>query len=53
MNSPFIAFENDEWCHSVARIGSPAIACVSFLSISFFCGFYYFLVLRKVCQYLK
>ena len=36
MNSPFIAFENDEWCHSVARIGSPAIACVSFLSISFF-----------------
>ena len=38
MNSLFIAFENNEWCYFVVRIGSPA-------SISFFCAFRFFLFL--------
>ena len=54
MISLFIAFENDEWCH---RLWCHFMACVLFLSVSFlfryfFCGFYYFLDLRQVCQYL-
>ena len=47
MNSLFIAYENDEWCNFVVRIGSPTLisiyACVLFLSISFFFSYYFFL----------
>ena len=55
MNSLFIPFENDEWCHFVVRIGSPALTrfyyvCFVFfyffLFFLFFSGFFYFLVLR-------
>ena len=63
MNSLFITFDNNEWCHFVAPYWLPQrlfhfIVCVSLSSISFFSsyflsGFYYFLVLRYVCQYLK
>ena len=50
-NSLFIAFENNEWCHFVVRIDSPAfisfycvcfVCCCFFLFSLFFCGFYYF-----------
>ena len=51
MNPLFIAYENDEWCHFVVRISSPAlihfIPCVSFLSIFFF--FYHFFVDSTTC----
>ena len=38
MNSLFIAHENDECCHCVVNIGSPAL-------ISFYCVFRFFLFL--------
>ena len=40
MNSLFIAYENDEWCHFVVRIGSPAL--ISFYGMCFI-SFYFFL----------
>ena len=54
MNSLFITYKNDEWCHFVVRIGSPALISffahvvsfyfsLPFLSFSIFCGVYYFL----------
>ena len=50
--SLFIAYDNDESCHCMVRIGSIQrlfhfIACVSFLSISFF--FSYFFVDFATC----
>ena len=46
MNSHFIAFENNEWCHFVVRICSPVF-------ISFYCGcfvsFYFFLFCLIFC----
>ena len=41
--SLFIEFENDEWCHFVARIGSLALIsfyCVCFVSFYFFLFFF-------------
>ena len=53
MKSLFIAYKNDEWCHFLVRIGSPAFiscycVCVIFFYLSlffliFFCGVYYLL----------
>ena len=51
MRSLFIAFKNDEWCHFVARIGSPALISLlhvfRFFPISLcfliFCELYYLL----------
>ena len=52
MNSLFIGYDNDESCHCVVRIGSPAlfhfIACVLFLSNCFF-FFSYFCVDFTTC----
>ena len=46
MRSLFIAFKNDEWCHFVVRIGSPAI-------VSFYCvcvvSFYFSLFFLFLC----
>ena len=45
MNSLFIAFENNEQCHFVVRIGSPALVsfyCVCFVSFYFFLFSYFF-----------
>ena len=45
MNSLFMAYENDESCHCVVRIGSPALIsfyCVCFASFYFFLFFYFF-----------
>ena len=45
MNSLFIAFENDEWCHFEVRSGSLALAsfyCVCFVSFYFFLFFCFF-----------
>ena len=45
MNSLFVAFENNEWCHFVVRIGSPAFIsfyCVCFVSFYFFLFFLFF-----------
>ena len=63
MNFLFIAYENDESCHFVVHIGSPALIsyyCVYFVSFYFFLFFLVFLwllllagVLRYVWQYLK
>ena len=42
MNSLFIAYDNDDLCHCVLRIGSPAIIslfCVCFVSFYFFLYF--------------
>ena len=39
MNSLFIAYENDEWCHCVVRIGSTVLIlfyCACFVSLYFF-----------------
>ena len=44
--SPFIAFEDNEWCHFVVRIGSPAFTsffCVCFVSSYSFLFFLFFL----------
>ena len=52
MNSLFIAYENDEWCHFVVRIGSPALILfysVCFVSFSFFL-FFSFFVSSVTCQ---
>ena len=52
MKSLFITYENNEWCHFVVRVGSPALilfycAClvlsISFFSLLVFFGFYYLL----------
>ena len=51
MNTPFIAYKNNEWWHFVVRLGSPAliwfycVCCFSlFLSLFlYFCVFYYLL----------
>ena len=46
MNSLFIAFENNEWCHFVVRIGSAAFIsfyCMCFVSFYFFLFFLSFL----------
>ena len=61
--SPFIAYENDELCQFVIRIGSPELIsfyCVCFVSFHFFLFFLFSLwvlllaeILRKVCQFLK
>ena len=51
MNSLFIAYENDEWCHCVVRIGSTVLIlfyCVCFfffIFLSFFTIFLWILVL--------
>ena len=45
MNSLFMAYENDESCHCVVRIGSPALIsfyCVCFISFYFFLFFIFF-----------
>ena len=42
MNSLFIAFENNEWCHFVVCMGPPALIsfyCVCFVSFYFFLFF--------------
>ena len=62
INSFFIAYENDELCHCVVRIGSPALisfCCVCLVSF-YFVLFFKFLwilllaqVLRQVYQYFK
>ena len=49
MKSLFITYENNEWCHFVVRVGSPALilfycACLV-LSISFFSLLVFFWVL--------
>ena len=50
MNSLFIAYKNDEWCHFVVRIGSPFLTsfyCICFIcfyaSLFSFCGVYFLL----------
>ena len=46
MNSLFILFENNEWCHFVVRISSPAFISfyyVCFVSFYFFPFFLFFL----------
>ena len=46
MNSLFIEFENDEWCHFVELIGSPVLisfCCVCFVSFYLFSFFWLFL----------
>ena len=43
--SLFIAFVNNEWCHFVVRMGSPALIsfyCVCFVSLNFFLFFWFF-----------
>ena len=63
MNSFFIAFENDEWCHFVVCFGIPVLIsfyCLCFVFFHFFLFFYLFFwwirlladVLRKICQHL-
>ena len=45
MNSFLIAYENDESCHCVVRIGSPLLIsfyCVCFVSFYFFLFFLFF-----------
>ena len=45
MNSLFIAYENDESCHCVVCIGSPALIscyCLRFVSFYFFLLFLFF-----------
>ena len=52
MNSLFIVYENDEWCHFVVRIGSPALISfysVCLVSFSFFL-FFSFFVSSITCQ---
>ena len=57
INSLFIAYENDEWCHFVGLIGSPALILFycrvfhffPFLPFLFFSGFYYVIA----CVFLK
>ena len=44
-NSPFIVFENNEWCHFVVFMGPPALIslyCVCFVSCYFFLSFFLF-----------
>ena len=54
MNSLFVVFENNEWCHFVVRIGSSTFIsfyCALFrffLFLSFFSEFFWY-----ICQYLK
>ena len=46
INSLFVAFKNDKWCHFVVRVGSPALIsfyCVCFVSFYFFLFFLFFL----------
>ena len=52
MKSLFIAYRNDERCHFVVHISSPAlISCVLFLSISlFFLIFFRSLLLAEVLR---
>ena len=50
MNSLFIAYENDESCHCVVRIGSPVLIsfyCVCF--ISFYVFIFLFFVAFTTC----
>ena len=45
MNSLFVAYENDEWCHFEVRVGSSAFIffyCVCFCSFYFFLFFLFF-----------
>ena len=62
MKSLFIAFENNEWCHFMVCIGSPAFIsfyCVCFIFFYFFRFFLFLLWIlllfgfRLICQYLK
>ena len=62
MNFLIIVFENDDWCHFVVLIGSPALVsiyCVCFVFFYFFPLFLLFMdsttlwFLRKACQCLK
>ena len=55
LNSLFIAYENDKWCHCVVRIGSPPLIsfyCVCFFSFYFLLSFYFLwmLLLAKVLR---
>ena len=55
MNSLFMAYENDESCHCVVRIGSPALIsfyCASFVSFYFFL-FFNFLWILLLTQALR
>ena len=55
MNSHFMAYENDESCHCVVRIGSPALIsfyCASFVSFYFFL-FFNFLWILLLTQALR
>ena len=52
MNSLFIAYENDESCHCVVRIGSPALISlqgVCFVSFYFFFFSYFFCFTTCLC----
>ena len=55
MNSLFMTYENDESCHCVVRIGSPALIsfyCASFVSFYFFL-FFNFLWILLLTQALR
>ena len=52
MRSLFIAFKNDEWCHFVVRIGSPALIlfyCVCVFSFYFSLFFSFLFVEHTTC----